>query len=343
MTTGISDGKIGVALLSFAHVHARGYADQVRDSADLQAVVVWDSDEERGLAEAERRGVAFNGDLDAVLAMPEVQAVVCSSETHQHLELLTKSARAGKHIFTEKALAITSADALEILQAVEEAGVKFMISLPSRTRPEILFAKKVLDDGLLGQVTTMRARIAHMAALDRWFSGGSSWFGNLEQAGGGAFFDLGCHRVDVMRWFLGEPATVVSQSTNFSSAYDVDDNMVSVVTFRTGAIGILDVSWVHKYGPNPLEIYGTGGYLSIEASPSGPRIQLISNQVSMGDIQGYISPTNLPPALPSPMHQWVAAIKYGTPTNINIYDATALTQMLEGCYSAARNGHEYLF
>ena len=79
--------------------------------------------------------------------------------------------------------------------------------------------------------------------------------------------------------------------------------------FRNSAIGILDVSWVHRYGPNPLEIYGTGGYLSIEAAPNGPRIQLISSQLSMGDIQGYVSPTNLPPALPSPMHQWVAAIK----------------------------------
>ena len=218
-----------------------------------------------------------------------------------------------------------------------------MISLPSRTRPEILFAKKVLDEGLLGEVTLMRARIAHMAALDRWFSGESAWFGDEAQAGGGAFFDLGCHRVDIMRWFLGEPASVVAQISNFSHAYDIDDNMVAVVTFQNKAIGILDVSWVQRSGPNPLEIYGTAGYLGIEAAPNGPRIQIISSQVTCGDLQGYVVPTSLPPAQPSPMQQWVSAIKDGTTPAITLRDGWNLVQMLEGCYTAGRQGHEFTF
>ena len=229
------------------------------------------------------------------------------------------------------------------MRAVEDAGIRFMISLPSRTRPEILFAKRALDEGWLGEVTLMRARVAHSAALDRWFSGGSAWFGDVEQAGGGAFFDLGCHRVDIMRWFLGEPSSVVSQVNNFSGSYDIDDNMVSLVTFRNRALGILDVSWVHRYGPNPLEIYGTQGYLSIEAAPNGPRVQLISDKLKTEGVQGYIAPTNLPPALPSPMQQWVSAIKDGTTMSINIYDAWALVQMLANCYTAAREGREVIF
>ena len=96
------DKKIGVALLSFAHVHARGYADQVRDNPDLQAVVIWDEDEERGRNEADKRGLPFNSDLDAVLPLPDVQAVVCSAPTNRHRDILISSAQAGKHIFTEK-------------------------------------------------------------------------------------------------------------------------------------------------------------------------------------------------------------------------------------------------
>ncbi len=337
------NGQIGVALLSFAHVHARGYADQVRDNPDLEAVAVWDEDPARGQAEAEKRGLPFYTELETVLALPEVDAVVVDAPTAMHRDILIAAARAGKHIFTEKSLTITIEDATEVMRAVEDSGVRFMVSLPSRTRPEILFAKKALDEGLLGEVTTMRARIAHMAALDRWFSGGSAWFGDVEQAGGGAFFDLGCHRVDIMRWFLGEPLSVVAQMNNFSGSYDIDDNMVAVVTFRNKAIGILDVSWVHRYGPNPLEIYGTKGYLGIEAAPNGPRVQLISSQVSMGDLQGYVVPTSLPPALPSPMQQWVSAIKDGTTTTISIYDGWALVQMLANCYTAGREGREVTF
>ena len=58
MTT---DGKIGIALLSFAHVHARGYADQVRDHPDCETMAVWDDDPERGQTEADRRGLPFKG------------------------------------------------------------------------------------------------------------------------------------------------------------------------------------------------------------------------------------------------------------------------------------------
>lgn len=337
------NGKIGIALLSFAHVHARGYADQVRDMPDCQVVAVWDEDPARGQAEADKREAPFQSDLEEVLGMAEVDAVVVNAPTAMHKDILLRSAWSGKHIFTEKSLTITLADATEVMRAVEEAGIQFMISLPSRTRPEILFAKKVLDEGLLGEVTTMRARIAHMAALDRWFSGGTAWFGDEAQAGGGAFFDLGCHRVDVMRWFLGEPASAVAQMTNFSDAYAIDDNMAAVVTFRNKAIGILDVSWVHRYGPNPLEIYGTDGYLGVDVAPNGPRIQLISTQASMGDIQGFITPTNLPAALPSPMHQWIAAIKDGTPPTITVQDGWNLVQLLDGCYTAAREGREVTF
>src|SRR5262249_12969308 len=163
--------------------------------------------------------------------------------------------------------------------------------------------------------------IAHSAALDRWFSEGSAWFGDEEQAGGGAFFDLGCHRVDIMRWVLGEPTSVLGQMTNFSSHYSIDDSLVAVLPLRNTSICVLDVSWVQRSGPNPLEIYGTEGYLSIDAAPNGPLIQLISNQVTTGEIKGVISPTNLPPALPSPFHQWVSAIKDGTSMTITMDDA----------------------
>ncbi|HLV81897.1 MAG TPA: Gfo/Idh/MocA family oxidoreductase [Chthonomonadaceae bacterium] len=337
------DGKTGIALLSMAHVHARGYADQVASMPECQIIALWDEDPERGQAEAEKRGVPFTTDLSGVLAQSAVEAVVVNAPTALHKEIFLAAADAGKHIFTEKSLTITLEDATEVVNAVEAAGIKFMISLPARTRPEILFAKKALDEGLLGEVTLMRARIAHMAALDRWFSGGSAWFGDEAQAGGGAFFDLGCHRVDIMRWFLGEPASVVAQMGNFSGAYDIDDNMVAVVTFQSKAIGILDVSWVQRSGPNPLEIYGTAGYLGIEAAPNGPRIQLISSQVTCGDIQGYVVPSSLPPAQPSPLQQWVAAIREGTPPAITIKDGWNLVQMLEGCYTAGRNGHEVTF
>src|ERR1041384_6218589 len=103
----MENGKIGIALLSFAHVHARGYADQIRDSPDCEAVAIWDDDTARGQAEADKRGLPFYEDLPSVLALPDVDAVVVNTPTSQHTEVLIAAAHAGKHIFTEKSLTIT--------------------------------------------------------------------------------------------------------------------------------------------------------------------------------------------------------------------------------------------
>jgi predicted dehydrogenase len=299
--------------------------------------------------EANKRGIPFFAELDQVLALPDVQGVVVDTPTNRHKDVLIAAAEAGKHIFTEKALTITTAEADAVLAAVRKAGIQFMISLPSRVRPEILFAKQVLDQGLLGEVTQMRARVAHMAALDRWFQpgqghSGSAWFGDEAAAGGGAFFDLGCHRVDIMRWFLGKPTSVVARKNNFSGSYPIDDNMVALVEFANKALGIIDVSWVHRAGPNPLEIYGTEGFLGIDSGPGGPRVWLESRKLELpGGIQGAVAPTRLPPALPLPMAQWIRAIQDGSPTSIRIEDGWNLTQLLEGCYTAARTGQAFYF
>ena len=97
--------------------------------------------------------MTFYHEMSDVLALPNVDAVVVNAPTSQHKDILIAAAKANKHIFTEKSLTINVADATEVMTAVEESRVKFMISLPSRTRPEILFAKKILDEGLLGEVT----------------------------------------------------------------------------------------------------------------------------------------------------------------------------------------------
>merc|ERR1711964_713002 len=106
-----------------------------------------------------------------------------------------------------------------------------------------------IDDGLLGDITFGRFRIAHSAALDKWFSGPSAWFADPDRAGGGALFDLGCHPVYRMRWLMGEPKRTVSIMNNFTDNYPIDDNSASIVEFKNNAIGLVDCSWVHRSGP----------------------------------------------------------------------------------------------
>jgi len=93
---------------------------------------------------------------------------------------------------------------------------------------------------------------------------------------------------------------------------------------------------VHAAGPNPLEIYGTDGYLGYTGRP-GDQIQLISSQLQPGEIQGTILPAKLPAPLPSPLEQWISAILHETPMTITVEDGRNLTQLLENIYQAAQS------
>jgi len=319
---------VKIGMLSFAHVHANGYARQVLENGRAQLVSIWDDDEGRGKRSAEQYKVPFYADLHKILET-DIDAVVVNASTDLHPEVMVASAKAGKHIFTEKALAITVDESDKIISAVEKAGVKFMISLPSRCSKDLLLAKKAVDDGLLGEITLGRGRVAHSAALDKWFGGDSAWFVDAKKAGGGALFDLGCHRMDVIRWLMGVPKKVMAIINNLTGNYDIDDNSATIIEFANKGIGMVDVSFVHRSGPNPLELYGTEGSLIIGVGP----LSLATKKLSEDEIKQYIA--NGPQSLPSPMQQWINAIEDNTPMTITIQDGRNLTELLQAAYMSA--------
>ena len=323
---------IRVAKLSMAHVHAGGYARKINDNPETELVAVWDEEEYGGRSAAEQYGVPFYTALDEVLSRDDVDAVSVDAITSDHPRVMIAAAEAGKHIFTEKALAIDVDGCDAIISAVEKAGVKFMISLPSRCNPEILFAKNALDDGLLGDLTFGRGRIAHSAGLDKWFSGTSAWFADAERAGGGALFDLGCHRVDIIRWLMGEPKSAIAKINIFTGNYQIDDNSVSVVEFANKALGVIDVAWTHRSGPNLLELYGTEG--SLVAGHGEMHFE--TRKLSDEEKAEYIA--NAPAAPPEPMQQWINAILRDEPMTINIQDGRNLTELMQAFYLSSERG-----
>lgn len=320
---------VKVAMLSFAHVHANGYANQVAENPNVEIIAVWDEEEYGGKQAAERLNVPFYDDLDKALSLDELDGVVINAPTSMHRDIMVAAAKAEKHIFTEKALGITVAECDDIIEAVNGAGVKFMISLPSRCSPDILLAKRAIDEGILGDLTFGRGRVAHSAALDKWFSGTSWWFVDPVRAGGGALFDLGCHRVDVIRWLMGEPKKVTAIINNFTENYAIDDNSVTVVEFANKAIGVIDVAWTHRSGPNMLEVFGTEG--SFVSGHGGLHLQ--SRKLSEEETKAYIE--NKPEAPPSPMVQWVNALIEDTPMTITIQDGRNLTELMQAAYMSS--------
>ncbi len=318
-----------VAMLSYWHVHAWDYTRQLLKLDNVKITAVWDEIPERGEKAAKELGVAFEADLDTLLDRKDVDAVVIDTPTNMHREVMVAAARAGKHIFTEKVMALTVEDCKEIAKSVEDAGVKFCISFPHRTMPHNLFAKKVVDEQLIGDITLLRIRNAHNGSVAGWLP---EHFYDPVQCGGGAMMDLGAHGMYLARWLLGEPARITSMFNNYIDK-PVEDNAVSVIEFKNKAIAINETGFASSNSPFSLELYGTDGSLFI----GGPenKVRLISNKVE-NQVQGWVTPTDLPQALPSAMEQWVDGILNNGEIIFGLEDGIHLTELMEGAYKSHR-------
>ena len=330
-------GKVKIAMISLAHVHAWGYLEQAQGLENAEIVCIWDDMESRGREGAEKFDVPFVADFNK--ALKGVDAVIVNSETSKHHEHYLKVLAAGKHVFTEKTLTLTTEQSDEVVVAAKKAGVKFTVSLPSRTRSENILFKQVIEQGLIGKVTMLRARVAHSGALGRWFEGDKGWFVDEAEAGGGAMFDLGCHTTDMVRWLMGKPKSAVALMNSLSGNYDIDDNSAAVVEFENGAIAMLDTGFCHTAGPNTFEIFGTEGFIGRGYPGQG---LIFESKNFAGGIGGSLTP-KMPENKPSIMEAWLSAIIDGTPLITDATDGRNLTQMLEGCYTAWRTGARYDF
>lgn len=317
-----------VAMLSKWHVHADGYAKQVREYG-AQITVVWDEIPARGRDWARALGTDFEPDLAKLLARDDVDAVVVDAPTTMHRDVMVAAARARKHIFTEKAMAPTVKECLEIAEAVRQAEVKFLISMPQRSSPVTLFARKLIEDGVLGQISLVRLRNGHNGSSANWLP--AYWY-EESAAAGGAMMDLGCHPMYTASYLLGKPARI-SSIYNTLTGKPVEDNAVTVIEFRNKAVAVVETSFVSYNTPGAFEIYGTEGTFLA----NGPEVKVACRKLS--DVApGFITATRLPPALPAPMTMFLDACTRGTPIQFGLEDGIALTELLENAYVAHRTG-----
>ena len=316
---------VNVLMLSKWHVHAGGYANAVMEQPDARVSLVWDDDAARGEEWAKELSVPFEPDLAKALANPEIDAVVVDTPTTDHRRVMIAAAEAGKHIFTEKALATTLEDCRAIAEAVKKSGVKFCISHPQLTSPFVQFCKKAIDEGLIGDIHYMRFRNAHAGSLMGWLP--QYWY-DIEKTGGGAMMDLGCHPMYTAAYLLGKPKRIASMFNTTYAPPDNDDNSVCVVEFENKTIAVLETSFVSKYDAHCFELLGTEGAI-IQV---GDTVKVRSSKCA----EGWYIPDALPAPLPPALRQWLDGIINDTPILFDVDMGIALTELLENAYISDR-------
>lgn len=318
------------AIIGTWHVHTEEYTKAILDNPKAEAAVVWDQDEARGRAFADKMGLPFTADLDSILNDAEIDSVVICSATCDHPELLTKAANAGKNIFTEKVLTIGVEDAQRVAGAVKAAGKVFTISYPHRTFPTLRAAKVLMDSGKLGRVTYARVRNVHNGSSADWLP---PHFYDKAQCGGGAMMDLGAHPMYTLYWLLGEPKTITSTFTQVTNR-GVEDNAVSVIEFANGAIGVSETGFVSECNPYTLEISGTDGALMIHGETAQWGGKATGHK--WVDLE-------LPEKALLPIDQWVDAVTEGKPAPSTIEEAVMLTRLMDGAYKSFETGAKFTF
>ena len=152
-------------------------------------------------------------DYQDLLARDDIQVIHCCTPNDAHHALLRDALKAGKHVYCDKPLTRTLAEAEEIAALARTTDKVHRMTFNYRFVPAMLRAKELVDDGFLGQVYQFRAAYLHAGYVDP--NRPLSWRLQMARSGGGAIMDLGAHVFDLMRFLLGEFAEVQARLETF--------------------------------------------------------------------------------------------------------------------------------
>jgi 1,5-anhydro-D-fructose reductase (1,5-anhydro-D-mannitol-forming) len=214
---------------------------------------------------ARRHGVSrWYHEVDALIADPEVDAVYIATPVGSHLEHALRVCAAGKPALVEKPMARNHTECRRMADAFHDARLPLFVAYYRRALPRFLLAKSLLGSGRLGRLVTVNYSFVDSRHRDPQ-TGDSPWRLAAEHSGGGLFFDLGCHTLDIIDFLCGNLEQCSGQAENRATPQIiVEDTIVMHFRTRDGVLGT--ASWNFAGGGPALdliEITGTEGRLSL--------------------------------------------------------------------------------
>jgi len=207
---------------------------------------------------AQRHGIPHvYTDYRELLRNADVELVSITAPNRVHAQITIEAARAGKHVACEKPLCITLEEADAMIDACRKAGVLLLYAEELFFAPKYVKAKRMADEGAFGRVHLVKQGEKHSGPH-------SEWFWDVNQSGGGAVMDLGCHGIAFCWWFLGKP-TVQSVYSHMATLVHGDrtqgeDEAITIIEFADGAIGVVENSWNRPGGmDDSIEVFGEKG------------------------------------------------------------------------------------
>lgn len=248
--------KVGIVGSGFQADCLAGAVKSNPDVAELSAVASPTTG--HAAAFAKRHGVPHTyTDYHELLKNPEVELISITAPNRLHAQITLDAAKAGKHVMCEKPLCMTLEQADAMIGACAKAGVLLLYGEELFFAPKYVKAKQMADEGAFGRIHLVKQGEKHSGPH-------SDWFWDVEQSGGGAVMDLGCHGIAFCWWFLGKQKirSVYSQMSTqvHQNRTKGEDEAVTILEFDNGAVGIVESSWNRPGGmDDSIEVFGDKG------------------------------------------------------------------------------------
>jgi predicted dehydrogenase len=195
MSDRVRVGIVGTGAISQV-VHVPVFSER----EDVELVAVADADKHKAEALSRRFQIPLVLDSDALIARDDLDAVVICTPNQFHEAMAIAALEAGKHVFVERPLAITSAGAARVVKAAEKSGTVLIAGMPHRFRPGVIALRDFIAGGELGDIYALRG-----SWMTRLMPGSRHTWRYDRKAGGGALIDLGVPALDLCMWLVGYP------------------------------------------------------------------------------------------------------------------------------------------
>ena len=291
-------GEIGIGIVGAGGVARGAHVPGYLSMPDLcRIVAIADIEIERAEALAAEFDISYVFDsYEQLLEVDEIDAVSVCTHADFHAPVTIAALESGRHVMTEKPMAVDLASARAMVEASHRAKRILAVDFQTRFIRQAQTMKGFVDAGELGEIYFVRARYVRRRGIP-----GRQAFHTKEQSGGGALMDIGVHILDTGLWLMGFPTAVSASGSIFRklitqedlfnpmgdwdrSATDVDESAVGLIKFANGAAMTLECAWGMNVGEDGLRHHpgrGQGrrrGALRRSAAcharhPSGTRVQ----------------------------------------------------------------------
>lgn len=291
MVKKIRVGLIGYMFMGKAHSQAYRNVHRFFDMKVVPEMKVICGRNEEAVKEAQQKfgWQEYETDWRKLVERDDIDLIDISTPVNVHKDMAVAAAEAGKDVFCEKPLAMSLEEANQMLKAVEKAKVKHMLGFNYRRVPAVCLAKKLIDEGKIGEIYHFRVQY-----LQSWITNPEFplvWRLKKEIAGSGAMGDLGTHIIDIARYLIGEFQEVMGMEKIFikerpdtsqkgkKGKVTVDDATLFLAKFENGALGSFEATRFATGRKNHLffEINGSKGSLIFDLEDLN-RLQFYSTE-----------------------------------------------------------------